>query len=153
MKKLLFINCLTFSLIIISSCAKEGCTNPFANNFSSEAEKDNGSCQFDSDAMTGSYSINGTINCGISGTGSLTDELCNVHNSQTARHKVVLYLPGVALTITVNGSSLKVDNQTIDGYVYQGTGILNGNDLTLNISAYYLSTGESCTYNLMGVRQ
>jgi hypothetical protein len=153
MKKLSFFIILTFTLIIVSSCTKEGCTNPFANNFSSEAEKDNGSCQFDSDAMTGSYLINGTINCGVGGVGNLTNEFCNVYNSPSARHKVIMYLPGVALTITVNESSLIVDNQTIDGYVYQGTGILNGNDLTLNISAYYLSTGESCNYNLTGVRQ
>lgn len=152
-KKLSLLISLTFSFIIVSSCAKEGCTNPFANNFSTEAEKDNGSCQFDSDAITGNYLINGTINCGVGGVGNLTDELCNVYNSPLAKHKVILYLPGVALSIIVNGTSLVVENQVIDGYVYDGTGVVNGNNLTLTISAYYLSTGESCVYNIIGDRQ
>jgi hypothetical protein len=44
MKKLVAILCV---LMTLSSCKKEGCTDAFAVNYSSEAEKDDSSCIFE----------------------------------------------------------------------------------------------------------
>ncbi|MDX2359726.1 MAG: hypothetical protein QNK23_02890 [Crocinitomicaceae bacterium] len=44
MKKVLLLTVLGVSLILNSSCKQEGCTDPFATNYSSEASKDDGSC-------------------------------------------------------------------------------------------------------------
>ncbi len=38
---------LAMSAILLSACKKKGCTDPMATNFSSEAEKDDGSCFYD----------------------------------------------------------------------------------------------------------
>ncbi len=70
---LLFISLIGF-LIFTSGCATEGCTDPYANNFSYEATKDDGSCDyggcmdenalnFDPDARTdnGSCKYNGGV--------------------------------------------------------------------------------------------
>lgn len=45
MKNLLII---IFSIAIFSSCEKKGCTNGYADNYSSDAKKDDGSCEFSS---------------------------------------------------------------------------------------------------------
>ena len=38
---------ITWFLFTLVSCKKKGCTNPQASNFNAEAEKDNGTCNFD----------------------------------------------------------------------------------------------------------
>lgn len=45
MKKYIILSII--GLVGLSSCKKEGCTNPEATNYSAEAEKDDGSCQFE----------------------------------------------------------------------------------------------------------
>ena len=46
---LLFV-CL-FSLVLIGSCSKQGCTDPIATNYSSRAEEDDGSCEYNTDLV------------------------------------------------------------------------------------------------------
>ena len=36
------------TVVAFSSCKKKGCMDPNANNFNAEAEKDDGSCTYDS---------------------------------------------------------------------------------------------------------
>ncbi len=35
-----------FSIVLLVSCGKEGCTDPQALNYNSDSTKDNGSCEF-----------------------------------------------------------------------------------------------------------
>ena len=43
--------------IALVGCKKKGCTDPLANNYNSEAEKDDGNCTFDSSPA---YTVPGT---------------------------------------------------------------------------------------------
>lgn len=42
---------MTASITFFSSCAKEGCTDSAATNFSAEAKNDDGTCSFESSAV------------------------------------------------------------------------------------------------------
>ena len=48
------------ALLITVSCKKRGCTDPLANNYSSEAEKDNGSCDFSAIKIVNDITTNTT---------------------------------------------------------------------------------------------
>ena len=49
MRKLLLL--LLVLPFIISSCRKEGCTNPDATNYDEEASKDDGSCEYEGEVL------------------------------------------------------------------------------------------------------
>ncbi len=153
MKKIILFLSVAVVLSSVTSCSKEGCTDSMANNYSSKAKKDDGSCTFDRDAVIGSYLVNGTVNCDLSGSNSFSNEIITITASSTAKNKVVLNLDGMILTLTVNGTSLTIDNQSISGFNYSGSGQLNGNTITLNISEYYVQDDETCIYNVTGNKQ
>lgn len=46
-------------IVITTGCKKEGCTNPLATNYSENAKKDDGSCQFDTPGGSG-YTVPST---------------------------------------------------------------------------------------------
>jgi hypothetical protein len=60
MKKIILFFGIALALTTVTSCKKEkeGCTDNMANNYSSEASKDNGTCKFDRDAIIGNYLTN-----------------------------------------------------------------------------------------------
>lgn len=153
MKKIILFLSVAVVLSSVTSCSKEGCTDSMANNYSSKAKKDDGSCTFDRDAVIGSYLVNGTVNCDLSGSDSFSNEIITITASSTAKNKVVLNLDGMILTLTVNGTSLTIDNQSISGFNYSGSGQLNGNTITLNISEYDAQNDETCIYNVTGNKQ
>jgi hypothetical protein len=55
----LFFTILTLALAL-SSCKKQGCIDPYANNYNDKAQKDDGTCQYD--AVEPSYTIPTTYN-------------------------------------------------------------------------------------------
>jgi hypothetical protein len=153
MKKIILPFLVFFSTMILSSCAKEGCTDSMANNYSSKAKNDDGSCSYDRDAVIGSYLANGTVNCDVSGSDSFSNATVSITASSTAKNKVVMNLDGMLLTLTVSGTSLTIDNQSISGFTYSGTGQLNGNILTLTMTEYDVQNDETCIYNVTGNKQ
>jgi len=52
-------------ILLMSSCKKEGCIDVFANNYSSDAVKDDGSCSYQSDYFVGRYAIIDSITGGM----------------------------------------------------------------------------------------
>lgn len=70
MKKIAFTLTLILSLFIVYSCKHEACTKPEAINFDSNAEKDDGSCQFQSQVV---FWYNQWISDSLTASG--TDEL------------------------------------------------------------------------------
>lgn len=57
MKNFIFL-ALAASTLFLSSCKKEGCTDPTATNYSDKAKKDDGSCAYTPVATTGKVMIN-----------------------------------------------------------------------------------------------
>ncbi|WP_070137121.1 hypothetical protein [Crocinitomix algicola] len=49
MKRIFFL--VTVGVFGLTACKTEGCTNPLASNFNADAEKDNGSCTYESDIL------------------------------------------------------------------------------------------------------
>ena len=51
MKKLIVF---IFSIVLLGSCSKQGCTDPIATNYNSSAEQDDGSCEYATDFVNAS---------------------------------------------------------------------------------------------------
>ena len=51
MKKLIVF---IFSVVLLGSCSKQGCTDPIATNYNSSAEQDDGSCEYATDLVNAS---------------------------------------------------------------------------------------------------
>jgi len=135
MKKRILLPILMIGLLAIS-CKKEGCMDKEAENYSSEAKKDDGDCVYPSEKFVGTYFIN--ENC--SGIGSDTYFLTI---SSTGNNTVnIQSLLGGAnqFTGTVSGNSITINPKSAfpdaSGYIWDmdspATGTLNGNTITLN---------------------
>jgi hypothetical protein len=64
MKKLIIF---MFSIVLLGSCAKEGCTDPQASNYNTEASKDDGTCKY---SILGEWYANSRI---INGNETIND--------------------------------------------------------------------------------
>ena len=64
----LLLSCLTLTFV---SCKKKGCIDEFAENYDTEAEKDDGSCTYLSDKLLGTYTVNQNCYYGGSTTYSM----------------------------------------------------------------------------------
>jgi hypothetical protein len=136
-----------------TGCSSEGCTDPNANNYDEKADEDDGTCEFDRDAMIGTYSVSGAIACGVTGNGAASGLSLIVSESSVGTDKIVLNLEGTALTAVVSGSSFTIENATIDGYDYSGSGSISGNTINVVINEYDDSIPETCIFTLNGSRQ
>lgn len=58
----------TTLVLSVSSCKKKGCTDPNANNYSTEAKKDDGSCTYDPNTWYSDIQVGGTTYHQITGT-------------------------------------------------------------------------------------
>lgn len=153
MKKIILFLGISVALTSLSSCEKKGCTDSMANNYSSKAKKDDGSCKFDRDALIGTFVMNGSVNCDESGNSNISNATISITASSSAKNKVVMNIDGSLVTLTVNGSSITVDNQSASGFTYSGSGQINGNNLTLNLVEYDVQMDETCIYSISGAKQ
>lgn len=136
-----------------TGCKTEGCTDPTATNYDEKADEDDGTCTYERDAMLGSYSVSGSIACGVTGNGTVSGQSFNITESTAATNKIIMSFAGISLTCTVSGSSFTIDSQTVDGYDYTGNGSVNGNTLNVTINEYDVTIPETCIYTLNGSRQ
>lgn len=117
------------------------------------ADDDDGSCTFERDALLGSYSVSGSIACGVTGNGTVSGQSLTITESTASTAKVIIAFSGISLTCTVSGSSFTVDGQTIDGFDYSGNGNVNGNTINMTINEFDVSIPETCIFTLNGSRQ
>jgi hypothetical protein len=134
--------------LLMSSCTKKGCTDSMANNYSSSAKKDDGSCKFDRDAFIGSYSATYTDLCDGISTGNMS-----ITASTSAKNKVVITADGSNIVGTVNGTGISIESQNVGGLSWSGNGSINGNILTLNLVYYDAFEDETCVITVNASKQ
>ena len=133
--------------IIITSCSKEGCTDPSAYNYNSAADSDNGSCDYEgcTDPIAANYNPNATISseCIYDQIGSWTSTF------QEVNINVSMTLFGFSLIDTSTTESIHPDSLDPTGLDFvddgtmtvhyrnqppeNGTWIRTDNDLMMNL--------------------
>jgi len=142
-----------FVSVSYTSCKKDGCTDSTATNYDDKADNDDGTCTFEREALLGSYSVSGTVNCGVTGTNAVTGVTFTIAESTVATNKIVITFSGTSLTCTVSGGGFTIDNQTVSGFAYTGNGNVAGNALNVTINEFDGSIPETCVFTLNGTRQ
>ena len=101
----------------------------------------------------GTYLVNGSVNCPVTGNGTVSGMTLTVQSSASGIAKVLLQFGGVSLTATVSGSTLTIDPATLNGYTYTGNGSLTSNVISLSINEADPNVPETCVYSLSGPKQ
>jgi len=136
-----------------TGCSTEGCTEATATNFDDKADDDDGSCIFERDAIIGSYSVSGTVVCGVTANSTVSGVPFVIASSTVANNKVVVTFLGVSLTGTVSASSFAIDSQTTGIFTYTGSGSVIGNSINVTFNEVDSAIPETCIYTLNGSRQ
>ena len=139
--RLLMVLFLALTVSMATSCQKEGCTNPIAENFDSDADEDDGSCILPREKFLGSYNVN--ENCS-SGNYSYAISITPSTSNETQVIITNFYESGDNVRATVSGSSIEF-NDTQSGITYSGTGTISGNTLTIIYTASAAGQTDNCT--------
>lgn len=131
---------LGFSLTTVTSCSKKGCTDETSDNFDSEAEEDDDSCNDPRDKFVASYNV---VEPGA-------DNYTLVISKSAVENRTVVLSTNFGFPVaafTLNGSvkqaTLTIASQTAAGATFSGTGSLSGNVLTLSYSITQNNVTES----------
>ncbi len=147
---------LIISLFVLSACKKDttkGCTNPDAINYSTQADEDNGTCEFERDKFLGIW--NGQKDCIFNPLDSTASIEIGPSTDNVAR-MIINDFPDVGLSATaiVNSSETSefiIDVQQItndlDIYSISGKGIVYQNTLVIN----YYKTYDSSSIDTCGL--
>jgi len=138
----------------MTSCQKKGCTDPTSDNFDTEAEEDDDSCEDPRVKFIGSY--NATETGGV-------EYPLTINNSSSDDRTIILNsnydlldangdpVPAFNLTATVSQSSITITTQNASGVSFSGTGTITGTTLTFT---YTITAGGSfASYTSTAVRQ
>lgn len=113
------------------------------------------SCKKDSDPdrekFLGYYTVTtGTIACGVTGNGTIAAGTAVVITENSCGdEKVSVNIGGqLSLVATADGNTITIDNQTLNGFTYTGSGNLSSNTLTLSINEFDASVPENCVYSI-----
>lgn len=109
----------------------------------------------DRNAFLGNYSVTtGTITCGVTGNGTITSGTAVVISENSAGEEKISISIGAAISVvgTVSGSTVTIDNQTLSGFTYTGTGAINDNTFTLSLSEFDGSVPETCVYSFSATK-
>ncbi|MEO9531349.1 MAG: MbnP family protein [Crocinitomicaceae bacterium] len=149
----ILIGLLSVSALTITSCKKKGCTDPTADNFQTEAEKDDGTCEYTTE---GNVTLNFTHNFGGTAVTSADFDQLNYTNANGDLLSVtkMQYLISDVRFYKTNGDSLYVSGyhlidlddaatlsytlpKAIDIDNYTGIGFNYGFDIEDNVDGAY----------------
>lgn len=145
-------------LILAPACKKKGCTDPLAENYNSEAGKDDGSCQY-ADPLT--YNSTISFSHEINGSSFLFDTILYVHPAgQLFSVQTLRYFISDIVMHKVSGDSIYFDmahyvdakdyasrqyhyQQSIDNGDYSGISFIFGLDTIKNSNGAFVNPPES----------
>lgn len=149
---------MTLGLASLNSCTEDKCKDVTCENGGAclegvcdcEDGYEGTNCQTETRvAFYGSYSVSsGTVTCPVTGNGNISQGTpVSIAESSAGVLKVSVVFAGTALTGTVNGSNLTLDQVTLNNFTYSGSGSVSGNTLTMSINEQDPSAGETCVYS------
>ena len=114
MQRMLLFIVLT-STVVLTSCRKEGCTDTIAENYTADAEDEDGSCTYYSDKFIGGYDVSESCSVGTTVFSIVVNE------SDNGKEYIVIsnfgdY--GVNITAEVIGNNIKFNCRiNVDNYI------------------------------------
>jgi len=143
-------------LLIGTACKKKGCTDPLADNYSSTAQKDDGSCTY-----TPTYSSNFDFISELNGASFLYDTIIYSHPAGYPYSvQTLTYFVSDIVLYKTNGDSVFLDmehyvddeisatktyeyTQSIENTSYTGVGFVFGLNETKNVTGAFSNPPES----------
>ena len=167
MKKLFFVLTVSVALFQLSSCAKkQGCTDPTAPNYNSDAEKDNGSCIDLTENIVGTYEGNIADSLVVDESSTETAEIYEVTKIDNSHIKLTSAsgdFPEFTAEVIADedaGVLVLIDDFSFDGTSFEGfnicsNGICGNGGLDPNDNLYIvaISTDGSRFLGFTGQRQ
>jgi hypothetical protein len=144
---------LAFVAFTGTGCKKEGCTDDTAINYDEKADEDDGSCEFERDAFIGTYEIDISSVCDnpIDETNENNLSMTiTANNGATNLVNINIDSGLINLVGTISGSTITIQNQSVEGYSYSGNGTING-------TVFFISFDEedssgNCNYEIDGTK-
>jgi len=124
----------------MTSCNKDGCTDPEAINYDSNAKDDDGSCDLPRDSFLGTYTVQ--ENC--DGDTHTYNDLVITASDENSTDVFIanFYTTGVFLNASILGNAITIASQPggTPG-TFEGSGTITGNTLTID----FTFNNENCT--------
>lgn len=149
MKTQILISIAFITMLVITGCKKEGCTDPVATNYDSKAKKNDGSCVYPEPDPREPYLGNYLVTDSLFAFGSFdqtTTYVLQITTGGTTSDTIYLnnlWNDGAAYIAIMAGSNFSIPSQQVSGpYYASGDGNFASNVITYETSGdVYLNKG------------
>jgi len=147
-RKLTSIFLINICILFNYSCQKKGCTDPTSDNFGSEAEKDDDSCNDPRNKFAGSYNAIGDaiVNYPLAiSKSSVETRVVLINSNFGLRDSGENLVPAFNLNANISKSTITIPSQLVPSVstTFSGSGTINGNIINFQYSATTSSGNES----------
>lgn len=127
----------------MTGCNRDGCTDPEAENYDSNASNDDDSCILPRDGFLGIYSVQES--CEDTGTDSYEFVISASADNSTDVLITNFFGVGAMITASVDGNNITIGSQSGGtSAAFSGSGSLAGNTLNLQFEVNDV-TNDTCT--------